>query len=103
MKPQKVYGKENHSFNPIEEASLLLNNEVKVTSPQSTMWGEVGIVSRIMHDGRTLDVELYCGKRVFLDITLVDEVRDTPTPPVGVGAEQSLGPDANSVLPENRL
>jgi hypothetical protein len=87
----------------INEANLLLNNEVKVTSPQSKFWGEVGIVSRIMHDGRTLDVELYSGKRVFLDITLVDEVRDTPTPPVGVGAEQSLGPDANSVLPENRL
>jgi len=40
---------------------------------------------------------------VLLDVTLVGEVRDAPTPPVGVGAEQSLGPDANSVLPENRL
>lgn len=87
----------------INEANLLLNNEVKVTSPQSKFWGEVGIVASVMGDGRTLDVELYCGKRVFLDITLVDEVRDTPTPPVGVGAEQSLGPDANSVLPKNRL
>jgi len=87
----------------INEANLLLNNEVKVTSPQSKFWGEVGIVSRVMHDGRTLDVELYSGKRALLDVTLVGEVRDTPTPPVGVGAEQSLGPDANSVLPENRL
>jgi len=87
----------------INEANLLSNNEVKVTSPQSKFWGEVGIVASVMGDGRTLDVEFYSGTRAFLDVTLVGEVREPIDPPVGVGAEQSLGPDANSVLPENRL
>jgi len=82
------------------EANLLLNNEVKVTSPRSKFWGEVGIVVRVMPDGRTLDVELHSGKEVFLDVTLVGEVKE----PYDWGKqEQSLGPDANSVLPKNRL
>ncbi len=84
----------------INEANLLLNNEVKVTSPQSKFWGEVGIVASVMGDDRTLDVELYSGKRVFLDVTLVGEVQEPYRWPK---QEQSLGPDANSVLPENRL
>ena len=92
----------------ISEASLLLNNEVNVTSPRSKFYGRTGTVANVMADGRTLDVVLRPShndgfRRVLLDVTLVGEVRDTPTPPVGVGAEQSLGPDANSVLPENRL
>ena len=84
----------------ITEANLLLNNEVKVTSPQSKFWGEVGIVSRIMHDGRTLEVELYSGKVAFIDVTLVGEVRE-PIPHAKVAP--NLGPHANSVLPKNRL
>ena len=103
MKPQRVYGKENHSFNPIEEASLLLNNEIKVISPRSQWYGHIGRVNKVMADGRTLEVQLTpgCTKDVvFLDVTLVDEVREQyPWPK----QEQSLGPDANSVLPKNRL
>ena len=79
----------------INEVDLLLNNEVKVTSTQSKFWGEVGIVSRVMHDGRTLDVELYSGKRVLLDVTLVGEVRE-PVP--HAKGEPDLGPVANSVV-----
>ena len=79
----------------INETNLLLNNEVKVTSPQSKFWGEVGIVASVMGDGRTLDVELYSGKRVFLDVTLVGEVRE---PARYAKGEPNLGPDANLSL-----
>ena len=86
-----------------EEASLLLNNEIKVISPRSQWYGHIGRVNKIMADGRTLEVQLTpgCTKDVvFLDVTLVDEVREQyPWPK----QEQSLGPDANSVLPKNRL
>ena len=44
MKPQRMYGKENHSFNPTEEARLLLNNEVVVTSHMSRFTGRKGRV-----------------------------------------------------------
>ena len=92
----------------INEANLLLNNEVNVTSPRSKFYGRTGTVANVMADGRTLDVVLRPNhndgfRRVLLDVTLVVEVRDAPTPPIGVGAEQPLGPDANSVLPVNRL
>ena len=85
----------------ITEAQLLLNNEVKVTSPRSQFFGEIGHVRSIMDDGRTLEIEM---KRLrilaFVDVTLVSEVRE---PTQYAKTEQSLGPDANSVLPNNRL
>ena len=87
----------------ITEAQLLLNQEVKVTSPRSQFFGEIGHVRSVMADGRTLEIEI---KRLrilaFVDVTLVSEVRDTPTLPIGVGAEQSLGPIANSVVQAGR-
>jgi predicted nucleotidyltransferase len=96
MKTQKVYGKENHSFNPTEEAGLLLNNEVKVTSPRSQFFGRTGIVIAIMADGRTLDVDLFgTNKQAFLDVTLVCEIKESYNWPK---QEQSLGPIANSVV-----
>ena len=98
MKAKKVYGKENHSFNPTEEAALLLNNEVRIEGGQFI--GLTGIVNRVMADGRSLDITLDNGKDVFLDVTLVGEVQEPCRWPK---QEQSLGPDANSVLPENRL
>ena len=98
MKPQKVYGKENHSFNPTEEARLLLNNEIKVISPRSQWYGHIGRVNKVMADGRTLEVQLTpgCTKDVvFIDVTLVGEVRE---PTQYAKTEQSLGPIANSVV-----
>ena len=79
-----------------QEAKLLLNQEIEVTSSRSIeLWGKRGIVEAIMADGRTLDVKLADGKNVFLDVTLVGEVRE------GIAfakQEQSLGPIANSVV-----
>ena len=78
-----------------QEAQILLNNEVKVTDHRSQFVGQTGIVKDIMRDGRTLDIELSDGKFVFLDVTLVSEVRE------GIAfakQEQSLGPIANSVV-----
>ena len=77
------------------EAQLLLNQEVKVTSRRSQFAGRKGHVKGIMADGRTLDVTLDDGKEVFLDVTLVGEIRErTPSPK----QEQNLGPIANSVV-----
>jgi hypothetical protein len=53
-----------------------------------------------MADGRTLDVDLEGVGDVFLDVTLVGEVQEQTQ---FATTEQSLGPDANSVLPHNRL
>ena len=85
----------------ITEAQLLLNQEVIVTSHLSRFTGRKGRVNAIMADGRTLEVALGGNKVAFVDVTLVSEVRDV----VGgvLAGEQSLGPDANSVLPHNRL
>jgi len=87
--------------NTITEAQLLLNQEVEVTSSRiSFLWGKRGVVEAIMADGRTLDIKLANGKNVFLDVTFVGELSE------GIAfarQEQSLGPDANSVLPHNRL
>ena len=87
--------------NNITEAQLLLNQEVVVTSHMSRFTGRRGIVTRVMADGHTLDVLVDGVGDVFLDVTLVREVRDV----VGgvLAGEQSLGPDANSVLPVNKL
>ncbi len=80
-----------------QEARLLLNQEIEVTSSRSIeIWGKRGIVKSIMADGRTLDIKLSNGKSVFLDVTLVSEIQE-PTPlqrPVC----DNLGPIANSVV-----
>jgi len=83
------------------EAQLLLNNEVKVTSPRSRFYGRTGRVANIMADGRTLDV-VFCPasanhnefKRVLLDVTLVSEIQE---PTWFAKGEPDLGPIANSV------
>ena len=83
----------------ITEAQLLLNNEVCVKMGQFT--GQTGIVNEVMADGRSLDVTLTNnGKRISIDVTLVSEIQE---PTWFAKTEQSLGPDANSVLPKNRL
>ena len=87
-------------LNPSQEAALLLNNEIKVTDLRSQLVGQTGMVEAIMADGRTLDVKLSNGKNAFLGVTLVSEIQE---PTQFAKTEQSLGPDANSVLPHNRL
>ena len=86
----------------ITEAQLLLNQEIKVRAPwNQELRGQTGIVNKIMADGQTLEVTLASGKVVFLDVTFVDEINK---PQINLIDEpQSLGPDANSVLPHNRL
>tara|TARA_Y100001951_G_C11076231_1_gene148847 strand:+ start:235 stop:501 length:267 start_codon:yes stop_codon:yes gene_type:complete len=81
--------------NNITEAQLLLNQEIKVRFGPTLFSGLQGHVNGIMADGRTLDVTLSTGQMVFLDVTLVREVQDTPT---HLPQEQSLGPIANSVM-----
>ena len=85
----------------ITEAQLLLNQEVRIKMGQFA--GKTALVRKVMADGRSLEVEIAhtSGKIAFIDVTLVSEVRDV----VGgvLAGEQSLGPDANSVLPHNRL
>jgi hypothetical protein len=84
-----------------QEAKLLLNQQVKIRAPwNADLRGQIAIVKAIMADGMTLDVELDNGKRAFLDVTFVDEIQEPYNWPK---QEQSLGPDANSVLPQNRL
>tara|TARA_B100000073_G_scaffold347128_1_gene360477 strand:+ start:1463 stop:1765 length:303 start_codon:yes stop_codon:yes gene_type:complete len=100
MKIEKMYGKENHSFDANEEAKLLLNQEVRVTFARSEMFGNTGIVEAIMADGRTLDIKMSDGKNAFLDVTFVGEIQERTQ---FAKTAQSLGPDANSVLPQNRL
>ncbi len=95
MKTQKMYGKENHSFDPSEEAKLLLNQEVRVTFAKSQMFGNTGIVEAIMADGRTLDVKLSNGKNAFLDVTFVGEIQERTQ---FAKTSQSLGPIANSLV-----
>ena len=88
--------------NNITEAQLLLNQQVRVN--MGTFTGRIGIVKRIMADGRSLEVSILgvCGSTptVLLDVTLVSEVHE---PTQCAKTKQSLGPDANSVLPHNRL
>jgi len=80
----------------ITEAQLLLNNEVKVTSPRSSWFGQTGIVRAIMADGRTLDVVLNKhGKEILIDVTLVGEIQEQTHFAKG---EADLGPIANSVV-----
>jgi hypothetical protein len=84
----------------ITEAQLLLNQQVVVTSHLSRFTGRTGIVNKIMADGRTLDITLDGVGDVFLDVTLVGEIQERQQ---FAKTEQSLGPDANSVLPHNQL
>ena len=81
--------------NNITEAQLLLNQQVVVTSHMSRFTGRTGIVNKIMADGRTLDITLDGVGDVFIDVTLVGEVRE---PTQYAKTEQSLGPIANSVV-----
>ncbi len=84
-----------------QEAQLLLNQEVEVLSTRiSFFYKKRGIVEAIMADGRTLDIKMSDGKNVFLDVTFVGEIQERTQ---FAKTEQSLGPDANSVLPHNRL
>jgi len=85
----------------MNEVEILLNNEVKVTSPRSSWFGQTGVVRKVMADDRTLEVELHKhGKVIFIDASLVSEIQEPVAMPKG---EPNLGPDANSVLPSNRI
>ena len=85
----------NMKNNNITEAQLLLNNEVKINVGQFA--GKTALVRKVMADGRSLDITLANGKMVFLDVTLVGEIRErTQFAKTG----QSLGPIANSVVKE---
>ncbi len=85
-----------HELTQRQEVQLLLNNEVVVVSSRNKdLHGRTGVVKAIMADDRTLDVELANGKRAFLDVTFVREVRERTQ---FAKTEQSLGPIANSVV-----
>ena len=87
-------------MNEQQEAQLLLNNEVKVTDHRSEFVGKIGLVRKVMADGRTLEIDLDCpnsytdGKTVLLDVTLVSEVPELTK----YRTEQSLGPIANHLV-----
>ena len=82
-----------------QEAQLLLNQEVKVTSPRSQFFGSLALVRKVMADGRTLEVEIArtSGKIAFVDVTLVSEVQERQHNE----PSQSLGPIANSVVQDH--
>jgi hypothetical protein len=86
--------------NNITEAQLLLNQEVRINMGQFA--GKTALVRKVMADGRSLEVEIAhtSGKVAFVDVTLVGEIQEQTH---FAKTEQSLGPDANSVLPKNRL
>ncbi len=98
---QPIEGGENKTT----EAQLLLNNEVKINRGQFA--GKTALVRKVMADGRSLEVEVadaggssYRGVIALVDVTFVSEIQE---PTQYAKTEQSLGPDANSVLPTNRL
>ena len=83
----------------ITEAQLLCNQQVKVTSPRSSFWGQTGIVNMVMADGRSLEVTLdNHGKVIIVDVTLVSEIQEQTQ---FAKTEQSLGPIANSVVQDS--
>ena len=88
----------------INKVQILLNNEVKVTSPRSKFVGLIGRVRKIMADGRTLELALANRfkpeERIFIDASLVSEIQE---PTLRTKGEPNLGPDANSLLPVNRI
>ncbi len=96
----KMKNKKETHCPPLLSTQVLLNNEVKVTSIASQFHGQTGIVNAIMADGRTLEVDFGKAKVAFIDVTLVSEIQEQT---YFAKTEQSLGPDANSVLPQNRL
>ena len=78
-----------------QEARLLLNNEVKVTDHRSQFCGRTGIVTDIMADGRTLEIDFFGdSKQAFLDVTFVSEVSELTK----YRTKQSLGPIANHLV-----
>jgi hypothetical protein len=83
--------------NNITEAQLLLNQEVKVTT--GLYRGRIGIVDKVMADGRSLQIALHtrfkAHERVFLDVTFVSEIQE---PTRYAKGEPDLGPIANSVV-----
>jgi hypothetical protein len=82
----------------MNEANLLLNNEVKVTLARSQFFGKIGRVLNVMADGRTLEIE-FDDKVAMLDVTFVDEVRERTH---FVKDEPDLGPIANSVVQSHK-
>jgi transcription antitermination factor NusG len=84
----------------INEAEILLNQEVKINAGQFR--GKTALVRKVMADGRSLEVEIArtSGKIAFVDVTLVSEIQEPVAMPKG---EPNLGPDANSILPSNRI
>tara|TARA_Y100001934_G_scaffold280103_2_gene385827 strand:- start:1366 stop:1740 length:375 start_codon:yes stop_codon:yes gene_type:complete len=90
-----IVSMKNEEMTIQQEAQLLLNNEVKVTDHRSEFCGRTGIVTRIMADGRTLEVDFFGdSKQAFLDVTLVSEIRELTK----YRTEQSLGPIANHLV-----
>ena len=85
----------------LNEAQILLNNEIKVISPRSIFRGRTGIVKKIMADGRTLEVALADRfkpeERIFIDASFVSEIQEVMEARKG---EPNLGPIANSVVQE---
>ena len=87
----------------INEADILVNNEVRVTFARSKFFGRTGLVRRVMADGRTLEINLrskHAGvfstqANVFIDVTFVSEIQEPYNWPKG---EPDLGPIANSVV-----
>jgi len=77
------------------EASILVNNEVKINIGQFR--GETALVRKVMADGRSLEVEIAksSGKIAFVDVTFVSEIQEQTQ---FAKTEQSLGPIANSVV-----
>ena len=86
--------------NNITEAQLLLNQEVKINRGQFA--GKTALVREVMADGRSLEVEVAntSGKIAFVDVTFVSEIQE---PTRHAKGEPNLGPDANSLLPYNKL
>ena len=79
------------------EAQILLNNEVKVTDRRSGFYGRTGIVTNIMADGRTLEIDFIGdSKQAFLDVTLVSEIQERQHGK----QKQSLGAIANHLVKE---
>ena len=86
-------------MNEQEQAKILVNNEIKVTDHRSQFVGQIGFVTDIMADGRTLEVMLpnreKADDRVFLDVTLVSEIQE---PTQFAKTPQSLGAIANHLV-----